>query len=93
VRKLGERSYPGVSYAGDIADLERYGFTHDALDLGNTVRVMDEGIALDVSTRIIRLVRNLVNRMDVQVELANRAKTILDKTQFAKDPRWRQHFY
>jgi hypothetical protein len=93
VRKLGEMAYPGVSYAGDIADLERYGFAHDALSLGNTVRVMDEGISLDVSTSIVRLVRNLVNRMDVKVELANRAKTILDKTQFSKDPRWRQHFY
>jgi len=93
VRTLGERAYPIVSYGGALADLERYGFPFDALALGNTVRVMDEGISLDTSTRIVRLVRSLVNRMDVQVELSNRPKTILDKMSFAKDARWRQHFY
>ena len=93
VRTLGERAYPIVSYGGALADLERYGSPFDALALGNTVRVMDEGISLDTSTRIVRLVRSLVNRMDAQVELSNRPKTILDKMSFAKDARWRQHFY
>ena len=92
-RMLSELSSPNVSYQAMIADLEQYGFSFDGLSLGNLVRVMDEGISLDVSTRITRLVRSLTDRMNVGVELANREKTILDKTDFAKDPRWRQHYY
>jgi hypothetical protein len=94
VQQLGIRSVPVTSYSGALADLERYGLTAvDALALGNRVRVMDEGISLDAWTNIVRLVRNLTDRMDVQVELANRLPTILDKMDFARDPRWRQHFY
>ena len=92
-RMLSEMSSPNVSYQAMIADLEQYGFSFDGLSLGNLVRVMDEGISLDVSTRITRLVRSLTDRMNVGVELANREKTILDKMDFAKDPRWRQHYY
>jgi len=94
VQQLGIRSYPVVSYRGLLADLERYGLTAaDNVALGNRVRVIDEAINLDATTSITRLTRNLTNRMDVQVELANRARTVLDKVDFARDPRWRQHFY
>jgi hypothetical protein len=29
----------------------------------------------------------------VNVELSNRERTVLDKLDFGKDPRWRVHFY
>jgi len=93
VRLLGELAYPHVSYGGSLVDLERYGFLADAVSLGDQVKAIDEALSLEAATRIIHIVRSLNNRMDVQIELSNRARTVLDKMNFAKDPRWRQHFY
>jgi len=93
VRQLEELAYPHVSYAAAAADLSALGYPLDEIILGNTVRILDSDIGIDAKTRIVKLVQNLLQGADIQVELSNRARTVLDKLAFAKDPRWRVHFY
>lgn len=93
VRKLGELAYPHVSYAAQAVDLSAMGCPLDAIRLGNIIRILDSDIDIDAKTRIVQLTQNILERADVKVELSNRERTVLDKLNFARDPRWRVHFY
>jgi len=93
VRQLGELAYPHVSYAAQAVDLSAMGFPLDRILMGNIIRILDSDIDIDAKTRIVKLTQNLLERADVKVELSNRERTVLDKLDFGKDPRWRVHFY
>jgi len=93
VRQLSILAYPHVSYAAQAVDLSAMGFPLDRILLGNIIRILDSDIDIDAKTRIVKLTQNILERADVKVELSNRERTVLDKLNFAADPRWRQHFY
>lgn len=93
VRRLGELAYPHVSYSATAADLAAMGYSVERILLGNMVRVLDSDIGIDAKTRIVKLTQDLVQAGAVSVALSNREKTVLDKMDFGKDPRWRVHFY
>jgi hypothetical protein len=93
VRQLSILAYPHVSYAASAVDLSALGFALDAIGLGNQVRLLADAIGLNAKTRIVSVSRDILDAMNVSVELSNRERTVLDKMNFAADPRWRVHFY
>jgi hypothetical protein len=89
--KLLELKDPYISYSIDVVNLAAIGWTFETLTLGNIVKVVDEDLGIDVSTRIVKLVRNLTDPLDIKIEVANISKDII--AQLGRDFRWRQQFY
>ena len=59
-------------------NLEDFGLDNEALELGSTVRLIDEALDIDVDVPISRIVYDLVKGQNIKVELAATSLNILD---------------
>jgi len=89
--KLLEMKDPYISYEIDMANLVAAGMDFEALQLGSIVRVIDEDLGINVSARIVKILRDLSNPMNIKVEIANKAQDVID--QLGRDFRWRNENY
>lgn len=72
---------PRVDIRVSLADLHAAhptAFPNDALVLGGQVRVQDETLGIDVTTRIIEVGRDLARNMNTTVALSNRPEDLTD---------------
>lgn len=76
--KLKELSKPKISYELSVEDISRYeGFESEAVDLGDTVTVIDEEINTRVQTRIIAIKDNPLEEIeDSEITLGNFIKDL-----------------
>ncbi len=76
--KLKELSKPKISYELSVEDISRYeGFEGEAVDLGDTVTVIDEEISTRVQTRIIAIKDNPLEEVeDSEITLGNFIKDL-----------------
>lgn len=76
--KLKELSKPKISYELSVEDISRYeGFEGEAVDLGDTVTVIDEEIGTRVQTRIIAIKDNPLEEIeDSEITLGNFIKDL-----------------
>lgn len=76
--KLKELSKPKISYELSVEDISRYeGFEGEAVDLGDTVTVIDEEINTRVQTRIIAIKDNPLEEVaDSEITLGNFIKDL-----------------
>lgn len=70
VRRLISLSQPTISYELTVADFSRLtASTADDVELGDTVRVRDADFEIDLSTRVVRLIRKPLRPQDNEIEL------------------------
>lgn len=76
--KLKELSKPKISYELSVEDISRYeGFEGEAVDLGDTVTVIDEELDTRVQTRIIAIKDNPLEEIeDSEITLGNFIKDL-----------------
>ncbi len=76
--KLKELSKPKISYELSVEDISRYeGFEGEAVDMGDTVTVIDEEINTRVQTRIIAIKDNPLEEVeDSEITLGNFIKDL-----------------
>ena len=91
IMKLIEMKDPYISYTVDVANLEPLKLDFEALQLGSIIRVIDEDLGINVQTRIARIIRDLINPLNIQLEIANKSRDIIE--QLGRDYRWRQANY
>ena len=89
--QLVERKDPYISYSIDIVNLEAAGLSFEALQLGSVITVIDENLGIDVKTQIVRIIRDLTNPLNIQLEIANKSRDIIES--LGRDYRWRQANY
>jgi len=71
--KVAELAVPTVEYELDVVDLSAItGLPEDTFEVGDTVRVRDPELDLDLRTRVVRIVRNELDPSSNVVELAYR---------------------
>ncbi len=73
---------PALKYSANIADLSKANaitWKDEKVDLGYTARLYDGTLGINVDCRIKRIVRNLLDARDIQIELVNRTYDIADK--------------
>ncbi len=78
---LRDRAGPRMSYEIDAVDLTTIDpatFPYDALTLGGTVFVEDEILQLQLSTRLLRIRRELIAARTLGLELSNRPLDLID---------------
>jgi len=80
-----------ISYTVDMANLEAVGWTFEGLQLGNVVKIIDEELGIDVQTRIVKIVWDLSDPLNTEIEVANMSRDVIEK--LGRDYRWRQKFY
>jgi hypothetical protein len=79
VRRLAALSVPTVSYEVSVSDLaELTGSTADDVEIGDLVRVRDQGFGIDLETRVVRLVRKPLDPQRNRVELDYLQPGLLD---------------
>ena len=76
--KIKEMAWPRITYTIDVVNLEDFGLDNEALELGSTVRLIDEDLDIDVDVPISRIVYDLVKGQNIKVELAATSLNILD---------------
>lgn len=77
--KLTEMEVPYINYRIDMVNLGALeGFNFDVLQLGSMVKVLDEDLGIDIDARIMKIIRNLTDPINIQVEISNPGKDILD---------------
>jgi len=89
--KLMEMKDPYISYEVDMVNLEAAGISFDALTLGNTFKVIDEDLDINVATQLVKITRDLVNPYNVKVQLSNKVRDAID--QLGRDFRWENENY
>lgn len=78
--RLGTLSKPKVSYRLTVADLSRItGYTHEAIALGDTVRVYDKEMDLDLKTQVVRIEKDFSKPENTKVELSSRTKGLSNR--------------
>jgi hypothetical protein len=80
---LAKNKVPPVTYAGNIVDLAQLGdqWKPHTIEIGSLVSVLDEDFkptAMQVSTRVLEIARNLDDPLDVQVVLNRKKRTLAD---------------
>jgi phage minor structural protein len=78
--KLDEMKLPRHSYRVDMVNLAAQGWDFEQIQLGSMVKVIDESLGVDIDARIVYIKRNLSNPTDIQVEISNPGKDIVDTT-------------
>ncbi len=80
--KLAEVKNPPITYSVDTIDLSKsteVAFDFESLQLGSTVKVIDEDLGIDVSAAVVKITHpDLSNPMRMEIEIANRVKDITD---------------
>jgi hypothetical protein len=72
---------PAIRYEVNLADLSEVmvnTWHEETISLGDTVKVYDSDLNLNVYVRVKKITRNVLEPTDVKIELANRAYTIAD---------------
>jgi len=69
---------PSIAYELDAVMLEQLFGDSEHFELGDTVKVYDEGLGIDVTTRIVRMRYDIEERMTADVEIANYIPNISD---------------
>ena len=69
---------PSVAYELDAVMLEQLFGDSEHFELGDTVKVYDEGLGIDVTTRIVRMRYDIEERMTANVEIANFIPNVTD---------------
>jgi len=78
---LHDHHEPAVRYEVNMADLSRVMETtweDETINIGDTVKVYDSELKLNVYVRVYKITKNLLDSSDVKLELANRAYTIAE---------------
>ena len=77
-QRLAELKDPPLSYHVDSVDLATQpGFDFDRLRLGSVVRVIDEGLDIDIEAKVVRIVHpDLQNLLKMEVEIATVVRDI-----------------
>lgn len=71
VTKLEELAYPTISYACKVMDLSVLtGLEEDRFGIGDTVRVQDDVLDVDIRTRIVRMIKRPYEPWNNEVELS-----------------------
>lgn len=73
---------PKLKYSVKMADLSKViadTWEDEEIHLGDTVKIYDSDLNLNVAVRIKRLTRDLLNPTDVELELVNKAYTFTDE--------------
>ena len=81
-RELDKLSKPAVSYEISILDFFRLSKSeHDYIELGDTVRVLDRDFtpAINYNTRVVEIIRDLVNVENTKITLGETVKNIADR--------------
>ena len=76
--KLAEMKAPRHSYRVDMVNLAAMGWDFEALQLGSMVKVIDEDMGIDIDARIVKIIRDLSDPGNIQVEISNPGKDIID---------------
>jgi len=76
--KLKQASQPKMSYQVDIVNLAQYGRTFEDLSLGSWIRLTDEELDIDLNVQIVRVVYDLVQPQNIQIELSASPSSIID---------------
>ena len=80
--KLAEVKNPLITYSIDTVDLSEsteVSFGFDSLQLGSTVKVIDEELGIDVSVKVVKIEHpDLLHPEQMNLELATRTKDITD---------------
>jgi len=80
--KLAERKDPPISYRIDTVDLsqsDEFDFSFETLQLGSTVKVIDEDLGIDVETTVVSIEHpDLLHPQEMILELAYGQKDIAD---------------
>lgn len=69
---------PSIAYELDAVMLEQLFGDSEHFELGDTVKVYDEGLGIDVTTRIVKMSYDIEERMTADVEIANYIPNISD---------------
>lgn len=72
---------PAIRYEVNLADLSEImvnTWHEETIGLGDTVKVYDKDLGLNIYVRVKKITRNILEPTDVKIELANRAYTIAD---------------
>jgi len=78
---LVDHEEPELLYKVNMADLSKVmvgTWENEVINIGDTVTIYDSELNLNVSVRVKRIVKDLVKRTNVTIELANRAYTIAE---------------
>jgi hypothetical protein len=79
---MAERDEPKLKYKIRMADLSRAivdTWQDDTINLGDTVRVYDKDLGINVDCRVKKITEDLKDPTKTQIELTNRAYDITDK--------------
>ena len=88
--KLAEMIAPMATYRVDMVNLAAMGWTFEALQLGSIVKVIDEDLVIDLDARIVKVIRDLSNPENIQVEISNVTLDFIDTSRGVYDT---QQFY
>jgi len=88
--KLAEMIAPRATYRVDMVNLAAMGWTFEALQLGSIVKVIDEDLGIDLDARIVKVIRDLSNPENIQVEISNVTLDFIDTSRGVYDT---QQFY
>jgi phage minor structural protein len=83
--KLAEMKDPRASYSVDMVNLEAMGWTFENLQLGSIVKVIDEDMGIDISARIVKIIRDLTDPGNIKIEISNIVKDFIDTSQGVYD--------
>ena len=82
ILKLAEVKNPPITYSVDTIDLSKsteIAFDFESLQLGSTVKVIDEDLGIDVAAIVVKITHpNLKNPLHMEIEIANKTKDITD---------------
>ena len=75
--RVADYAKPDYSYDLSVIYLEdTEGYRHEHYGLGDTVRVIDEELSLDIKTRIVRMERDILEPWKTKVELSTTVSTL-----------------
>ena len=78
---LAKYDEPKISYKAKIVDLSKVmadTWQDETIGLGDTLRVYDVDLNLNTEVRVVKITENLLDPADVNIELGNKAYTIID---------------
>jgi hypothetical protein len=78
--KLAEVRIPRTSYRIDMINLAAQGWDFEYLQLGSIVNVIDEDLGINVSARIVHVIRDLSDPQNIEIEISNVTRDIVDST-------------
>lgn len=80
--ELGRRKFPQISYTANIIDFFRLTkSTHDYIELGDTIRVIDREFTpnIDYTNRVIKITKDLINIENTEIILGQLVRNLSDR--------------